>query len=174
MTLVWEAAEAMANEVRKRNSNPDGTANLESICELLDARVIYTTALGPGTSGMIIKSDEDDPARIYINANESTARQRFTLAHEIGHCMERFTIANDKEFSFRDYRGKKYDLHEFYADQFAGALLVPEELVRKLLPDFSPENIGSAALDVAAQFSVSYTAAQKRLERLAKQGAFAR
>ncbi|WP_371830336.1 ImmA/IrrE family metallo-endopeptidase [Corynebacterium diphtheriae] len=44
--------------------------------------------LDPTISGVVVKEDEQNP-KIYINSNEPEVRQRFTLAHEIGHLVER-------------------------------------------------------------------------------------
>lgn len=173
MTLVWQAAEEAAQKLWEKHQQPDGLVDLQAICTAYGIRVRYTPDLPDGTSGMIVQEGEDKPARIYINSTESNERQRFTLAHELGHYVERQTIAKDGSYSFRDYRGKGYDLHEFYADQFAGALLMPSPLVLKKNPELSETGASLRALisaiDVAEQFGVSPSAASKRLERLVKQ-----
>ena len=56
----------------------------------------------------------------------------------------------------------RYNLHEFYADEFAGALLMPERQFMRML-----EN-GDSLIDIAARFGVSLDAARKRKERLEK------
>lgn len=171
-TLVWEAAEDAADRLRKNYQTSDGLVDLDAICAAYDIQVLHTARLPEGTFGMIVKKDKDTPARVYVNANESRERQRFTLAHEIGHYMERLTVAGDASYSFRDKRGGAYDLHEFYADQFAGALLMPKERVVELNPGLraDPLSLKLAAIDIAQQFGVSPSAAEKRLERLVKQG----
>ena len=89
-------------------------------------------------------------------------RRRFTFAHELGHYIERTTLANDNDFAFKDGRSEKYDLHEFYADEFAGALLMPEDDFLKMQQE------GKSLVDMAAKFGVSLSAVRKRRERLAK------
>lgn len=163
--LIWQAAQHNAGVVREALANKGIPFSLEAVCDLLDIEVFYTDALAKeNVSGMIIKREGENP-RVYINSQDSENRQRFTLAHEIGHFVERTTEAQDKEFSFTDRRGGKYDLHEFYADQFAGALLMPEDEVEEIAPDFSDRD----AFKVSLTFDVSYSAAEKRLERLRKQ-----
>lgn len=175
MTLVWEAAEEAAQKLWEKHRQPDGLVDLQAICDAYGIRVRHTPDLPDGTSGMIVQEGRDRAARIYINSTESPDRQRFTLAHELGHYVERQTIAQDDSYSFRDYRGKKYNLHEFYADQFAGALLMPAPLVLEKNPELRepgaslPPSI--SAIAVAEQFGVSLSAAAKRLDRLAKQKA---
>ncbi|SHE25214.1 ImmA/IrrE family metallo-endopeptidase [Actinomyces glycerinitolerans] len=172
--LIWQAAQQTADKVRELHARPDGQVDLEALCESLEIRVTHTDALPAGTSGMLIKKSDDERPRIYINSTESAVRQRFTLAHEIGHYMERITIVKDNDFSFRDERGTKYDLHEFYADQFAGALLMPLKLILRAFPDLINNHdsltLSLAAFDVADMFNVSYSAAAHRLGRLVKQG----
>ncbi|MHC9618419.1 ImmA/IrrE family metallo-endopeptidase [Corynebacterium diphtheriae] len=89
--------------------------------------------LDPTISGVVVKEDEQNP-KIYINSNEPEVRQRFTLAHEIGHLVEREHLGKDVEYSFIDYRNNgKCELHEFYADEFAGSLLMPAREFSKIL-----------------------------------------
>ena len=85
----------------------------------------YTGELPEGVSGMIVKEHSSEP-RAYTERTEPQTRRRFTLAHELGHFVERVTIAQDNDFAFMDKRSDDYDIHEFYADEFAGALLMPE------------------------------------------------
>lgn len=163
--LVWQAAEHNANVLRKALGQK-GRIDLDAVCAMLDIEVRYRYDLPGGASGMIIKRENRDKARIYINAGKAEKRQRFTLAHEIGHYIERMVQASDREFSFTDgierRTTQKYDLHEFYANQFAGALLMPENEVRLATPNLDDP------LTLSLHFDVSIPAAQKRLERLSE------
>lgn len=86
---------------------------------------------------------------------------RFTLAHELGHYVERVDVSDDNDFSFVEKREPgQYDLHEFYADEFAGALLMPEQPFMTMLDE------GKSLIEIAARFGVSLDAARKRRERL--------
>lgn len=70
-------------------------------------------------------------------------------------------VSDDNDFSFVEKREPgQYDLHEFYADEFAGALLMPEQPFMKMLD----ENV--SLIEIAARFGVSLDAARKRRERL--------
>ena len=55
-----------------------------------------------------------------------------------------------------------YDLHEFYADEFAGALLMPEAEILRLQEEHW------TIPRMAAHFNVTAAAVLKRLERLEK------
>ena len=120
--------------------------------------IVERLPLEEGISGMIRVEPGMDPV-VYLNENEVIQRQRFTLAHEIGHYYER-TDSGDTDFNFIDHRGAGYDLHEFYADEFAGALLMPEAEFRRL----QASDIGLAGM--ARHFGVSIAAIQKRRQRL--------
>lgn len=161
---IWNVAQANGELIRKMTIEQNGTFTIDAAASILNVDVVRRDDLPAGTSGMIVKLLDDDRARAYINSRESVERQKFTLAHELGHYVERMVEAGDQEFSFSDQRASThYDLHEFYADQFAGGLLMPEEEVKALTPSLSD------ALGVSVRFGVSVPAAAKRLERLRKQ-----
>lgn len=109
-------------------------------------------------SGAIVAEAGRAPV-IFVDARENYGRQMFTIAHELGHYAER-EEAGDPEYSFVESRGRKYDLHEFYADEFAGNLLMPETEFKSRYKKLKSVNM------VAAFFAVSPAAVEKRAERL--------
>lgn len=117
--------------------------------------------LDDDTSGIIVARPETQ-ATIYIEETDTRPRQRFTCAHELGHYVERSKVQDDltKGFSFVDKRSNKRDIHEFYADEFAGNLLMPEDKVRELEAD------GYTLIRMAGYFGVSVPAMKVRLQRL--------
>ena len=73
--------------------------------------------------------------KIYVNHNDSSFRQRFTIAHEISHAVlhsEKYKQNGILEQidMFRTGRGTGNEL-ELEANEFTVALLMPENLVRK-------------------------------------------
>lgn len=158
--LAWQSARQQAANILRAGRVGPGLSDLYDIAAQWEATV-SVTRLDEGISGFIIK-DADEPPRIYINSEENAQRQRFTLAHEIGHLIDRDQIANDLEYSFMDYRSNKnYDLHEFFADEFAGALLMPE-------PDVLDCVEAEGKYVAARHFDVSIPALDRRLMRLEK------
>lgn len=132
--------------------------DVEAVAKSMGLRVEYTF-LREGVSGMIEARGED--VVIYVDQGENPARQRFTIAHELGHFVER-SNQGQGDFAFIDERGTKYDLHEFYADEFAGNLLMPADEISNI------RDRGFSNVQMAAHFGVSVPALNKRIERLQK------
>ncbi|MBK4145351.1 ImmA/IrrE family metallo-endopeptidase [Corynebacterium macginleyi] len=160
--LVWQAARKCATEVRE-NYGLSTPVDLQQLCEQLGISVWIGDL--KGASGLILKEPGKDPD-IYLERTDSHTRQRFTLAHELGHYFERLESSDDEysfrdEGTFREERSNKYGLMEFYADEFAGELLMPEE---EFLECYDNHGITGAA----SHFRVSPSAVKKRKERLEK------
>lgn len=158
---VFQRARHEAEQILAAQSiGPVGLDDLIEIAEQWNASV-SVVPLDRSLSGFIIKESGTDP-RIYINSLDSPERQRFTLAHEIGHLVEREAVAGDRDYSFVDTRKQgRYDLHEFFADEFAGALLMP---TWRFLKSYQEHGAFKTAVD----FGVSVPAVKRRLARLQK------
>jgi len=71
-----------------------------------------------------------DRAGIFYRKDDTVNRQRFTIAHELGHCATAHEPIKD---SIRYRRDKiSNDEKEILANTFAGALLIPEKSLRIL------------------------------------------
>ncbi len=118
-------------------------------------------ALPDGISGMIQK--EQDDITIRYNSAEPHLRQRFTIAHELGHFLAGHI---DKNPVFRDsnqsYSQHNYDIKEVEANKIAAKLLMPEEKLKYLIYE---KNITSIS-ELAKHFDVSQLAMQYRLKNL--------
>lgn len=157
---VYEIARREAQEIRAATRITCGLNELIEIAERWNATVTVTP-LENNLSGFIIKEHGTDP-RIYINSQDTEERQRFTLAHEIGHLVERAEVSSDSDYSFIDYRKSEgYNLHEFFADEFAGELLMPAA-------EFIDTYQENGAFGTARYFNVSVPAVNRRLIRLKK------
>lgn len=135
------------------------------VASLLGIQAIRTV-LDPGTSGMLFGSPEG--TTILVDVTENDGRQNFTCAHEIGHYVERsnrVTPDSRDEYAFVDRRGGKRDAFEFYADEFASNLLMPEDDVRA---QWGRGNITSVAL--AQRYGVTPAAINVRLGKLGLRG----
>ena len=94
--------------------------------------------LGSGISGMLEKSG--DSFLLTINATDPDTRQRFTLAHEIGHYMLHRHLVGDGLDDDRAYRstevGKYHNTligpkEEREANKFAANLLMPRDAINR-------------------------------------------
>jgi Zn-dependent peptidase ImmA (M78 family) len=109
---------------------------------------------------------------IGINQDHPKNRQRFSIAHEVGHwCLHRSTssvFVDTSSVFFRDKESSEgVRMQEIEANRFAAALLMPEQELR--------DAVGPAHLDpfdevafrrLAARFAVSIQALSIRLARL--------
>lgn len=159
MMLVKDKAQIDAEAVRRKHW--DGTFPVDPIVIASGMKVTSYLSQGMGDdSGLIIKRD-GQRAKIYLNAFESKARQRFTCAHEIGHLVERRQNGDD-EYSFTDKRsGVAKDAHEWYADHFAANLLMPQAEFERMV-----EDRGAGIGELVDHFGVSRSAVATRARSL--------
>lgn len=120
-----------------------------------------------------IDPEDDSNATIKVNVNDPVTRQRFTIAHELGHYILegglsparraknkslRKKIRIDKEFNIVDE--SKNEENETKANMFAISLLMPSWLVIKYW------NVRKDINFIATIFGVSSTGAHWRLYNL--------
>lgn len=111
---------------------------------------------------------------IGFNPKDSKVRQRFTIAHELGHFqMHRSTssIFIDNNFNQVYYRDKKSSTGELLKEQeanaFAAAILMPEDLLVKEIANYKFDlSDESAFIDLAKLFNVSVQAMIYRISNL--------
>jgi Zn-dependent peptidase ImmA (M78 family) len=122
-------------------------------------------------SGMVHRSP-DGSTIIGVNSSHAETRQRFTIAHELGHMLlhkdEKFHVDESASIRFRDEESSlATKSEEIEANQFAAELLMPANLmaeeVDKLPDGVDPED---AVPILAARFQVSEQALTLRLSRL--------
>ena len=127
----------------------------------------------PNVSGVLRRDAAGARPQILVNRSDSPVRQRYTVAHELGHAI----LHKDEESDFVD---RERDLsalfrlcdepvqeqeqerrrREIQANMFAANLLMPRELVQQVLSD--TEDIG----DIARIFQVSRAAVGYRIANL--------
>lgn len=127
--------------------------------------------LGEDISGVLVI--EGGQGTIGFNPSESLVRQRFTIAHELGH-YELHKDGNelfvDKNFKvlFRDHNSSSGEfIKEQEANAFAASLLMPESFVRKEIQKniFDLTEEGSMK-KLAKTFNVSVPAMTFRISNL--------
>ena len=106
-------------------------------------------------------SMQDGHWLIRVNKLHDKKRQRFTIAHELGHYV--YHKEDGQEFvDTTFFRGMTSDNLEYTANKFASELLMPEEQVRQLI---DRENVRNIA-DLASRFGVSSSAMLYRVKEL--------
>lgn len=107
--------------------------NPEVFAEKLQINIVRTPEL-KAKSGYFDLEDRT----IYVNANEDEARQRFTIAHELGHyCLGHGTsdrVSGDPDWPLKlQQDAEEIAKKEAAANEFAGELLVPGRKVEELI-----------------------------------------
>jgi Zn-dependent peptidase ImmA (M78 family) len=125
--------------------------------------------LGNNISGVLIR--ENDSATIGYNKNESRVRNRFTIAHELGHYVlhEGKELFVDRDFSVM-YRINNENINseeEIEANEYAACILMPEELVLAELKNIHFDYTDDGAIkELAKKFDVSSVAMSVRISNL--------
>ncbi|ATY81303.1 hypothetical protein CVS42_10985 [Aeromonas veronii] len=130
----------------------------------------------------VIRKDDDsvDMIHLWANPTEAPSRQRFTLAHELGHLfydvLPNISSKNTNDFIVDDNlkRGGIKSYKETKADRFAAQLLMPPQLIRReidiLVTTLKSEGkkmpIESIIKLLSNKFYVSEKAMKIRLETL--------
>lgn len=128
------------------------------IAKCYDIQVLRDEDLvGSTNSGRCVITDSGGKV-IIINPADSLVRQRFTVAHELGHAL--LDNVGVHERSERSYNLTNYRETEARMNRFAAALLMPEKSVR------DAHLLGKDLEEMANIFGVSQIAMRIRLERL--------
>ena len=129
------------------------------IAKELNIKVLFES-LEKNVSGFILKEANEDPV-ITVNKNDHIHRQRFTVAHEIGHFIRR---QGDDVIGYVDFRDEisslGTDFEEQWSNSFAAELLMPEAGVSQRWAD------GESISSLATRYEVSKTAMEHRVENL--------
>jgi Zn-dependent peptidase ImmA (M78 family) len=122
-------------------------------------------------SGLLYR--DDDAVIIGVNANHPPRRQRFTVAHEVGHYLlhkGRPVVVDHVRMNFRDANSSTAtDIEEIQANAFAAELLMPRGAVlaeTKRLSAVEDATEAGVLRDLADAFDVSEQAMEYRLINL--------
>jgi Zn-dependent peptidase ImmA (M78 family) len=122
-------------------------------------------------SGVLVR--QGDSAIIGTNSVQSAQRQRFTIAHELGHFLLHEGITNHVDRSYRvNYRSAESsqatNVEEIEANYFAASILMPKDMLDALSAEEALDNDAMVG-DLARQFHVSRLAMSLRLANLYEQ-----
>lgn len=111
--------------------------------------------------GLVLKDDKN--AVIYYSNKDSSNRQRFTIAHELGHICKHL-VPDSSDYPYIDWRIEEESSNhkEMEANIFAGKLLIPlpklKEIYLSMTLQTSPE--------LAKIFGTSVNVMEERLNYL--------
>jgi Zn-dependent peptidase ImmA (M78 family) len=168
------AAEQKATDLLAKLGIDTIPVPVEEIAERSGAQVAYSRFEGD-ISGMLLR--EDGRTIIGVNSWHAHTRQRFTIAHEIGHLQMHpgQPVFVDRETRV-NLRAGQSNTEETQANGFAAELLMPRVQLRDAVEALlvrSP-NLPSADLigQLAEQFEVSAAAMQFRLMNVVNLNAY--
>jgi Zn-dependent peptidase ImmA (M78 family) len=147
---------------------------VESIARKLGATISYRPFDGE-LSGMLFRGDDGAMKLIGVNSSHAKTRQRFTVAHELGHLLlhkgRPMILDAPGRVNLRDATsGQATDNEEIEANAFAAELLMPgdrvtEEFKKRMHSKRAP-SLEAVVSELALRFDVSAQAMQYRLVNL--------
>lgn len=165
--LIKKQAAGRAKSLLSDYGIQDVPVNVHALAREVGARIVEEV-LDDDTSGvLVIKNNQ---AVIGVNKYHHHRRQRFTIAHELGH----FLLHRDDASVFVDtifYRdansSEGMDEQEIAANAFAAELLMPEPILRQYLKSQGIDLFDDVAVKrLALRFDVSEQALTIRLINL--------
>lgn len=142
--------ETAYNIIRKFHS--EAPVNIEGIIREIGIQLDKKADLKEHISGQIQKIS-DDEYKISTNKNNHYFRQRFTMAHELGHYLfHKRLIGNgvDDNMMFRStsegdiFNQSITPVEETEANQFAASVLMPKKLIAELVDSGVTSDAGLA------------------------------
>jgi Zn-dependent peptidase ImmA (M78 family) len=175
--MVNSQIEDAATRVLRKCKVSAAPVNILKVAQSLGARVAFQP-FGEELSGMLVR--KDDQVIIGVNSRHPKTRQRFTIAHELGHWqlghegelfLDKTLRSRSVSIKKRDQRAAQgTDKEEIQANSFAAAILMPEALisaaVERRLRAENGYDIEKLMSDLASEFEVSVQAMEHRLTNL--------
>jgi len=164
-------AEELALQTLEEAGETQVPIRVEMIAHHLGAEIRYEP-FEHDVSGILFRDGTSSPI-IGVNSANAPARQRFTIAHEIGHLeMHEGTLILDRlvRVNFRDAASSSATVgQEIEANAFAACLLMPPDTVERRLEAAlkGPGRSDDELVDrLAREFRVSRSAMEYRLINL--------
>lgn len=148
---------------------------IEEVAKRYGANLHYEPFEGEDDISGVLYKDVNN-CIIGVNSAHSKTRQRFTIAHEIGHLVllhnKKIFVDKAVKISFRDKRSSMaVDNDEIEANQFAAEILMPGDMIEKEINKLISKNKSfkskeSFIEEMARIFIVSPQAMEFRLNNL--------
>lgn len=165
----WEKCRQKAEEVLDRYELTQPLVDVFSIAQGEEIEVTYfrpQNETDKNISGFFHKDKNTGVKKIYINMEDSSQRQVYTIAHELGHY---FLDHQPNEYSVllrqAAYATQKDNI-EKEADAFAAELLMPKKMLDSVKDEYRLNDNDDFIL--SQLFGVSQQAMRNRINNLAK------
>jgi Zn-dependent peptidase ImmA (M78 family) len=147
---------SVVSTLLKRNGVLKPPVPVERIAEGLGLDIRYAPFVGDLSGALVRKGGE---AYIGINSLHHPNRQRFTVAHELGHFMlhRGMKVHVDKDFHVNwrdDDSSRATSRDEIEANGFAAELLMPTDFIVRDLQDFG--RVGRISRELASLMAKRY------------------
>ncbi|GAA3797014.1 ImmA/IrrE family metallo-endopeptidase [Streptomyces phyllanthi] len=161
-------ADAAARELLARFGIDEPPVDPRLLAEKLNVLVVHQE-MKDDVSGMLLRREEQQV--IGVNQNHAPKRQRFTVAHELGHLLlhrgRPLILDAQTRVNLRNtVSSMATDREEIEANRFAAALLAPETMVRREVKRLRFHTVEDLVEQLAERFDMSQTAMNYRLMNL--------
>jgi Zn-dependent peptidase ImmA (M78 family) len=156
--------ETRARQVLEQAGVLEAPVPVEDIAQQQGARLSLEPFKG-GISGMLFRDAERTV--IGVNASHARTRQRFTIAHEIGHLLlhERRSMFVDTHIYRRDeVSSMGTESEEREANAFAAELLMPAGFVEDEARELMDQHPSITARQLVARLAVRFEVSQQAME----------
>lgn len=168
-----KSIDELASEVRKYIIGQGNNFNLDSC---LEARGVEIRYFKNEKYDAFLKWDKElKKPIISVNMTQAPARQRFSIAHELGHLILDWKWIPGSDLSDKNedvlsikYRGAdnyttEQSKNETCVNEFAAAFLIPDNEIKNLLNNSNQVRMTEMIKKIAKKFGVSEEAADIRL-----------
>ena len=162
----------LTSDLLAKNQVTQAPVDVEKIAHALNMDVRKEWVKGD-ISGFLFRNREEQKAIIGVNKRHHKNRQRFTIAHEIGHFLlhtgDKVHVDHGFEVRLRDDESSKgTDIDEKEANLFAAELLMPRAFVEKDLVETGAVDLSDEGVikKLAEKYAVSPHAFAFRLAYL--------
>lgn len=162
LSIQTRIAGNSARQLLKKLNIEDCPIDPEKIAESLGVKIVKMFFEKSDISGLLKRIGKDGNPVIAVNETDPPARQKFTIAHEIGHYLlhkSENIMIDTEQVHFRDENSSTAtSLKEIQANQFAAELLMPNYLLIEDLKTYinAGKNILADLEGISSELSERY------------------
>jgi Zn-dependent peptidase ImmA (M78 family) len=171
MPIRKRYVKSIARELLNQYEVSDPPVPVERIAKAEGVSLVLKDLEGD-ISGFLLRRDDGSPV-IGVNSHHPRVRQRFTVAHELGHYLlgDEDSLHIDRKFELKlrsNLSSQGVDSDEIEANLFAAELLMPGFLLNQDIEDAQPFDISdeSEIRRLAKKYGVSSQALMIRISSL--------